>query len=67
MLTRNNWTTRCAARLMAAGGCKDYEAAHLARELAEAMVRINGASGMCWPAPEDVADEEVAQWEDDEE
>ena len=65
MLTRNKWTIRCAARLMAAGGCKDYEAAHLARELAEAMAELNGASGAAWPPPEDVADEEMAEWADE--
>lgn len=65
MTIRDDWITRCAARLMAAGGCKDYEAAHLARELAEAMAELNGASGAAWPAPEDVADEEMAEWADE--
>lgn len=59
-MNRTEWTTRCAARLIAAGGHTQAWARLEAETCADEQAELHGASGAAWARPEDAADQSLA-------
>lgn len=65
-MTKDEWITRCARRLVAQSGCTPRWARMEAGNLAAAQAELNWASGLAWQSPEDAADNATQRFEEEE-
>ena len=64
-MTRDQWLTKCAQRLIDRGGLDAGDAAANAIECAKLQTDDNGTNPAKWDAPADAADEEMSHWDND--